>query len=332
MHEHATNTSRRPTYRRRGLVFTTAAMVSVLAVITTGCTAAFTAIPGVPNCTITPANSFWRSKVASLSVLPKSGQWINTIGANAGLKADFGSGLWLGEKIGIPYTIIPGTQPLVSITGEYSDSDHGQFPIPPSPNIEGGGDKHILLVDKDNCKLYETWNSVKVSNSLWSVGSAIRWDLKSNTMRAAGATSADAAGLQILPGLVRYEEVASGTVRHAIRMTIPTTAGSYVWPASHVAGSNSAYPPMGSWFRLRASTININNFDPAVRPIIVALETYGAVIADNGSAFYMSGVPDERWDNSKLQTLGQIKGSQFDVVDASIMKVANGSYQSNTAS
>ncbi len=330
MREHTTNANRSRTHRRRGLVLSTAAMVAVVAVVATSCGAAFTPVIGAPNCMLTPASSFWRSNVTTLPVRAGSATSIATIGNNAGLKADFGPGLWQGAKIGIPYTIIPGNQPLVSISGEYPDSDHGLFPIPANPNIEGGGDKHILLVDKDNCKLYETWNSVKQANGSWKVGSAARFDMRSNVMRADGATSADAAGLQILPGLVRYEEVASGTVRHAIRMTIPDT-NSYIWPASHNAGSNAAYPPMGSWLRLRASTINLAGFDPAVRPIIVALETYGAVIADNGSPFFMSGVPDERWDNDLLATLGRIKGSQFDIVDASSLKVATGSYQSRTA-
>jgi hypothetical protein len=309
-------------------------MAAVIGLLSAGC-AVFTAIPGVPNCNVTPSNSFWRANVTSLPVHPSSATWIGVIGATKGLKADFGSGLWDGGPIGIPYTVIPGTQPGVAVSGYYPDSDPGPYPIPANANIEGGsastGDRHILLIDKDHCKLDEVWSAYPKSDGSWTIGSGAKFDMRSNVMRTAGATSADAAGLQILPGLVRYEEVASGTVRHAIRMTIPHTSTSYVWPASHQAGISGNYPPMGTWLRLKSS-VNPANFPADVRPIIVALQTYGAVIADNGSAFYMSGVPDERWNNDDLATLGGIKGSSFDVIDASSEQVAANSYQARTAS
>jgi len=311
-------------------------MVSVVAVLSSGC-ATFVAIPGAPNCKITPANSFWRANITSLPVHAKSSTYVNTVGATAGLKADFGSGLWNGSPIGIPYNVVAGTAAKQTIEFEYWDeSDPGPYPIPANPKIEGGGDRHILMVDKDNCILYETfatWPGPNGWTSGVTAGSGAVFDMRSNAMRPNGWTSADAAGLPILPGLVRYEEVAAGKVLHAIRMTVPQTAGVFVWPASHKTGTASAntYPPMGTWFRLK-STVNENNFDPAVRPIIVALKTYGAVVADNGSAWYMTGVPDSRWDNSKLATLGAIKGSDFEVVDASSEKVADNSYQARTAS
>jgi hypothetical protein len=292
--------------------------------------------PGSMSCESTPANSFWRADVTGLSVHGSSGTWIATAGAGKGLKADFGSGLWDGGPIGIPFDVVDAQTTKSAVSFDYADeSDPGGYPIPGVPSIEGGpqsgGDRHVLMIDKDACKLYELYSAYPNANGTWSAGSGIIMDMRSNAMRPEGWTSADAAGLQIMPGLVQYDEVASGVVQHAIRMTVPATQNAHVWPASHTAGSGGAsVMPMGTWLRLKAS-VNELAFDPAVRPIIVALKTHGAVIADNGSAWYMSGVPDERWDNDKLATLGQIKGSDFEVVDASPLKVANGSYEATTA-
>jgi hypothetical protein len=317
----------------------TAAVLAVVGLLSSSCSS-FVAIPGVANCNITPANAFWRARVASLPLHPQSSTYITTAGAASGLKADFGSGLWDGGPIGIPYNVVSGTQPKVNVTFDYADeSDPGPYPIPADPKVEGGanatGDRHVLIVDKDACRLYELWDTHPGPNGWGSgvtAGSGAIWDMSSNAMRPDGWTSSDAAGLQVLPGLVRYEEVQSGVVQHAIRMTVPRTQGAYVWPASHRAGtSGTTTMPMGTWLRLKAS-VDENAFDPAVRPIIVALKTYGGVIADNGSAWYMSGVPDERWDNDKLATLGAIKGRDFEVVDATTEKVAPGSYQATTAS
>jgi len=221
------------------------------------------------------------------------------------------------------------------VTFDYADeSDPGGYPVPANPLIEGGngstGDRHILMIEKDACKLYELYSAYPNANGTWQAGSGIIMDMRSNAMRTAGWTSADAAGLPIAPGLVQYDEVASGVVQHAIRMTVPGTQGAYVWPASHVAGSDAAAMPMGTWLRLKAS-VNETLFDPAIRPIIVALKTHGAVIADNGSAWYMTGAPDPRWDNDKLATLSAIKGSDFQIVDASSLQVAPNSYQATTA-
>jgi hypothetical protein len=291
---------------------------------------------GSASCEITPTDSFWRSDVTGLPVHASSSTWIATTGAGKGLKADFGSGLWAGGPIGIPYAVVDAYQPTVPVSFDYADeSDPGGYPIPTNPLIEGGsasgGDRHVLLIDKDACKLYETWSSYPNPDGSWHAGSGAMWDMRSNAMRPDGWTSADAAGLQITPGLVQYDEVASGTVAHAIRMTVPSTQNAYVWPASHKAGAGGVNTmPMGTWLRLKAS-VDENAFDPAVRPIIVALKVHGAVIADNGSAWYMSGVPDPRWDNDKLATLGAVKGSDFDVVNASSLQVAANSYQSTTA-
>jgi hypothetical protein len=335
----ATSATPKGRRRHRRLGLSTLAVASVVAVFSSGC-AVFTAIPGVTGCNITPPNSFWRANITTLPVHAKSATYVNTIGATAPLKADFGSGLYQGSPIGIPYNVVPGTQTKRTVTFEFWDeSDDVGYPIPNPPKIEGGGDRHVLMVDKDNCRLYELYKTYPGTNNDWTsgitAGSGATWDMRSNAMRPDTWTSGDAAGLQILPGLVRYEEVnaGSGTVRHAIRMTVPDTAGVYVWPASHKTNSLSpnTYPPMGTWVRLK-STINPANFDPYVRPIIVALKTYGGVVADNGGAWFMSGVPDSRWDNAKLATLAAIHGSDFEIVDASSEKVANNSYQARTAS
>jgi hypothetical protein len=208
--------------------------------------------------------------------------------------------------------------------------------VPASPHIEGGasstGDRHVLLVDRDNCVLNELYDAHPNGDGSWHAGSGARWDMRSNAMRPDGWTSADAAGLPILPGLVRYDEVASGTVSHAIRMTVPATAGAYVWPASHRAGSASLATtmPMGAWLRLKPG-VDESAFPVQVRPIIAALKVHGAVIADNGSAWFMSGAPDDRWDNDQLATLGRLHGTDFEVIDASSERVAVNSYQASTA-
>ncbi|MBI2704191.1 MAG: hypothetical protein HYX32_02705 [Actinobacteria bacterium] len=294
--------------------------------------------PGT-NCAITPTSAFWRADVSGLPVHPNSANWIANSGQTAGsggsrsLKADFGSGLWNGEKIGIPYNVADSSTPRYNLTFDIADeSDQVPYPIPGNPNIEGGGDRHILTVEKDTCRLYETWDT-RLNNGQWEAGSGATWSMTSNAMRPDTWTSADAAGLQILPGLVRWEEWNSGVIPHAIRITIPHTQRAYDWPASHQAGdtTSSNTPKMGAWMRLK-STVNPDNYDPYLRPIIVALKTYGAVVADNGSPFYMSGAPDERWDNEKLQLLSAIRGSDFEYVNTTSLKVANNSYQATTAS
>ena len=316
--------------RRRPI---TALAIAFVAVVAVACNPAAAPVPGAPNCPMMPANNYWHAVVTSLPASAKSASYVTNIGATAGLKADFGSGLWQGSPIGIPYTTVPGTQPKVAMTFDYaSDSDPGPYPIPANAPVEGGGDKHVLVVDRDNCKLYETWNSTKNADGSWHAGSGAVFDMKSNALRTATFTSADAAGLPILPGLVRYYEVAAGAINHAIRITVPTSQKAYIWPARHQAGSttNTNYPRMGEWFRLKAS-IDPTTFDPAVRPIIVALQKYGAIVADNGSAWYMSGVPDSRWNNDKLQTLGRIKGSDFEAVNTASLIVNPSSGQATTA-
>ncbi len=311
------------------------AVAAVAALLAVGCE--HVPIPGAPDCRLTPVNNYWRADVRNLPVHSRSAAYINNIGANATLKADFGSGLWDGGPIGIPYIVVPGSQPKVPVAFQYwQESDPGPYPIPANPPIEGGdnatGDRHVIVVDKDNCTYYETYSTYSDGHGGWRAGSGAVWNMRSNALRPDTWTSADAAGLPILPGLVRYDEVAAGKVLHAIRITVPTTQSTYVWPARHEAGSttNANYPPMGTWLRL-SPTIDPNTFDPTVRPIVVALQTYGAIVADNGSPWYMSGVPDERWDNDKLRELARIKGSDFQVVNTSSLIVDPDSGQATTA-
>lgn len=294
-------------------------------------------VAGAPDCRLTPVDNYWRADVRGLPVHSRSAAYISSIGATASLKADFGAGLWNGGPIGIPYTVVPGTQPKVPVSFTYDDeSDPGPYPIPPNPPIEGGpaadGDRHVIVVDKDNCVYYETFSTYPDGHGGWEAGSGAVWDMRSNDLHPDTWTSADAAGLPILPGLVRYEEVEAGKVLHAIRITVPTTQKAYVWPARHQAGSttNLNVPPMGTWLRLSPS-IDPATFDPMVRPIVVALQTYGAIVADNGSAWYMSGVPDSRWNNDKLRQLARIKGSDFQVVNTSSLIVSPDSGKATTA-
>ena len=307
-------------------------------VVVAACNPPASHVPGAPNCPLSPATSYWRADVSKLPVLATSATYVASEGATTGVHADFGSGLWNGGPIGIPYTTVPGTQAKVAMTFDYaSESDPGPYPFPANAPIEGGsastGDRHVLVVDRDACKLYETWDSHPNPDGSWHAGSGAVFDLNSNALRPAGWTSADAAGLPILPGLVRYDEVASGVVRHAIRMTVPHTQQAYLWPARHQAGesTNANLPHMREWFRLKAS-IDPNSFDPAVRPIIVALQHYGAIVADNGSAWYLSGAPDSRWNNDLLATLSCIKGSDFEAVDTHSLIVNPNSGQATTAS
>lgn len=283
--------------------------------------------PTLGPCLVLPPSSIWNTRVDTLPVHPDSDAFIATIGAATGLHPDFGSGLWNGGPIGIPFTTVPGSQPPVAVTFDYDDeSDPGPYPIPEDAPIEGGpeatGDRHVLVVDRDRCRLYETWSSWPQPDGSWHAGSGAVFDLGSNLLRPDGWTSADAAGLALLPGLVRWEEVAAGEIRHAIRFTASRTRKAHVWPARHDASSSTDpdRPPMGQRFRLKA-TFDTSGFAAEVRVILEALKTYGLILADNGSNWYLSGVPDERWDNSVLHTLGVVEGSDFEAVDATVLMV-----------
>ncbi len=279
--------------------------------------------PTLAGCPLFPADNIWNWPVVDLPLHPLSTTYIQTIGETGHMHADFGSGLWNGGPIGIPFVVVPGTQPRVPVTFEYADeSDPGPYPIPSDAPIEGGaqssGDRHILVVDEDECVLYETWSTYPNPDGSWRAGSGARFDLRSNALRPDTWTSADAAGLPILPGLVRYDEVAAGEIRHALRFTVPQTQRAYLWPARHFASHlvEARYPPMGLRLRLRAE-FDDSGFSPEARVITEALKRYGMILADNGSAWFLSGVPDERWANDHLRDLGRIAGADFEAVDAS---------------
>ena len=294
-----------------------AAVVSVVALGVGVSMAAASPLPG-SSCAIFPADNPWNVSVDKLPVEPDSATIINSIGATKGLHADFGAGLWQGQPIGIPYNVVPGTQRKYAVTFDYADeSDAGPYPIPAGVKVEGGSDRHALIEDKTNCKLYELYDLRKVGTK-WYAGSGAIWSLKSNALRPAGWTSADAAGLPILPGLARYDEVAAGRIDHALRFTVAKTRKAYIYPARHYASSSTdpALPPMGLRVRLKAS-YDISGFPTQARVVLQALKTYGMMVADNGSSWFVSGVPDSRWSNDQLHTLGQVPGSAFEVVDTS---------------
>lgn len=286
--------------------------------------------PAILSCPLFPADNILNRRVDSLPVHARSAQWIASMGASTGLHPDFGAN-WNGGPFGIPWTSVPGSQPRVPISFCYSsESDPGPYPIPPDAPVEGGSDRHVLVLDRDNCKLYEIFEAQKKANGSWSAGSGAVFDLRSNALRPAGWTSADAAGLSILAGLVRYEEVQSGSIRHAIRFTANTTSKAYLWPARHQAGSTSDgnYPPMGARFRLKAS-VDISGFDARIQVIFRAFKEYGLILADNGSNWYISGAPDPLWNDDLLVTaFGKLKGSDFEAVDVESLKIDPNSGQS----
>jgi hypothetical protein len=282
--------------------------------------------PLIAGCPLLPADNIWNTPVDNLPLDPNSNGYINTIGAGRHVHADFGAGTWQGFPIGIPFNLVSGNQPKSTVSFYYaSESDPGPYPIPNQPLIEGdpngSGDRHILIVDRDNCILYELYAAYQ-QDGQWYAGSGAIFPLNSHILRPAGWTSADAAGLPILPGLARYEEVASGEIRHALRVTAPQTRKAYTWPARHYASSltGSQYPPMGQRFRLKA-TYDISGFSPQAKVIARALKKYGLILADNGSAWFISGAPDERWDNDVLHELDVITGSDFEAVEVSSLMV-----------
>lgn len=286
-----------------------------------------TAPPAIAGCPLQPADNIWNVPVDTLPTDTNSDAYVNTIGRASHVHADFGSGLWEGFPIGIPYTTVPGTQPKFTVDFWWpAESDAGPYPIPPNVPIEGdpngNGDRHILIVDRDNCLLYELYAAHQI-NGQWNAGSGAIFDLNSNALRPDTWTSADAAGLPILPGLARYDEVAFGEINHALRFTAPQTRSSYVWPARHEASdlTGAQYPPMGQRFRLKADFVIDNSFSPHAQTILRALKKYGLILADNGSRWYISGAPDERWNNDVLHELDVVTGDDFEAVDVSSLMV-----------
>ena len=234
---------------------------------------------------------------------------------------DFGSGNWDGGPIGIPYNLVAGSTVMkYSVDFYYPDeSDPGPYPLPDHPKQEYGSDGHILVLDTDTCTLYEIYDA-SFNNGKWSGGSGAIWDLRSNSLRPADWTSADAAGLPILPGLVRYDEITSGEIKHALRFTASSTAG-YIWPARHLTSpAQNGIPPMGARFRLKAD-YNITSFPKELQVLLQAMKTYGIILADNGSDWYVSGTPDKRWTNDMLHQLDLLSGDDFEAVDSSVLMV-----------
>jgi hypothetical protein len=274
--------------------------------------------PQIAGCPLLSLDNIWNTRIDGLPLHERSSAYIASIGPDTSLHPDFGT-IWEGAPIGIPYTTVPGDHPKVPVAFDYEDeSDPGPYPIPPNPPIEAGSDRHILIVDREHCILYELFGAYQQDGN-WYAGSGAIFDLRSNGLRPMGWTSADAAGLPILPGLVRYEEVAAGEIRHAIRFTAARTQKAYVWPARHYASAitDPNVPPMGQRFRLKAS-FNISGFSAEVQVILKAMQRYGIILADNGSNWYISGSPDARWNDDVLVSeLRQIQGSDFEAVDVS---------------
>ena len=287
-----------------------------------------TPIPPPPpdDCPVLPADNIWNRPVTDLPVHSESTDYIAAIGADTAFHADFGSGVYppgSTSPIGIPYVEVDGATPVAIVFTDYGDeSDPGPYPIPDGAPIEGGaeasGDRHVIVVDTADCTLYELFYAWPQPDGSWDASSGAVYDLTSNALRPDGWTSADAAGLPIYPGLVRYEEVASGVINHAIRFTAPSTQKAHVWPARHDASSltDPAYPPMGQRFRLKAG-YDISGYSPEIQVVLTAMKEYGIILADNGSAWFVSGAPDERWDNDMLHELDDLTGDAFEAVDVS---------------
>lgn len=307
-------------------------IISVFLTLHTVSTASAQA-PEIEGCQIFPADNIWNVPVDTLPRHSRSDDYVNSIGLGAHVHPEFGSGLYNGGPIGIPFITVSASQPTVPMSFYYADgSDPGPYPIPPNVPIEGGeqsdGDRHVLVLERDSCTLYEVYDSHLQQDGSWSSGSGAIFNLNSHALRPETWTSADAAGLPILPGLVRYDEVAAGEIRHAIRVTAPRTQRAYVWPARHYASSetDATLPPMGQRFRLKAS-VDISGFPADVQVVLRAMKKFGVILADNGSSWFITGAPDERWNNDNMHLLQQIIGSDFEAVDVSSLQISADSGQ-----
>lgn len=278
--------------------------------------------PPPGSCPIFPADNPWNTDISGLPVHPRSDAFIDSIGRDTHLHPDFGT-VWDGAPIGIPYVVVPGSQARVPVSFEYADeSDPGPYPIPPDAPIEGGpdgdGDRHVLALDPDGCVLYELYAAYPVDGGAsWRAGSGAIFDLRSNALRPAGWTSADAAGLPIFAGLVRYDEVVErGEIPHALRFTVSRSQRGYIAPATHLASSDTDpdLPPMGLRVRMRPDH-DCSSYTSEVQVICTALKRFGMLVADNGSDWYVSGAPDPRWSDDNLRDLAEITGAAFEVVD-----------------
>jgi hypothetical protein len=278
------------------------------------------------TCDVFPADNVWNTPITTLPVNKHSAQWVKTIGRGDDLHPDFGPSYGAQPvPYGIRITVVSGQHKTVKVHFTYSsESDHVRYPLGSDTKIEGGkhasGDRHAIIVDKATCRLYETWNTRHTSHG-WTAGSGATWSLRSNTLRPKGWTSADAAGLPILPGLLRWSEVKAGRVDHAIRFTAPVTSRRFLWPARHEAGSTSsaAAPPMGARFRLKAS-FPIGHYSRDTRVVLRAMKTYGLILADNGSPWYFQGASSTHWPSSLIDQLKTIPAKDFQAVDESSLR------------
>lgn len=280
----------------------------------------------IGNCQVFPANNIWNYDISHLPVLRNSAQYTANIGMNNSLSHDFGNG-----TSGIPYNIVSSTQPYVPVHFNLygSESDPGPYPIPPNPLIEKGSDRHVLVIDSGTCKLYELWEGSRGSDGSWNAGGGAVFNLNSNNLRPNGWGSADAAGFPITPGLVRYDEVATGAIKHTLRVVLNHPQHAYIWPARHTDGRtfDPKAPPDGTRFRLKAS-VDISSFSPQSRIILTALKKYGMFVADSGPlAMEISGTPDAHWDVSDLHSLSRIHASDFEAVDESSLQISPDSAQ-----
>jgi len=297
------------------------AALAACALALSGASAQALRLPSAPKCPVFPVNNAWNQRVDTLPVDAASDAIVRSIGVGDHMHADFGSGLWEGGPIGIPITVVGRKTPRSRVSFEYaSESDKGPYPIPRNVKIEGGpaadGDRHALLLDRDSCKLYELFALHPKAGGGWRAGSGATFNLRSNRLRPAGWTSADAAGLPILPGLARYDEVKRGRIDHALRFTVSRSRRAYMYPARHFASdlTDPSLPPMGLRLRLKQS-FDTRPFPRQARIVLESLKRYGMIVSDNGSDWYVSGAPDPRWSNDQLHTLHRVTGSAFEVVD-----------------
>ena len=283
------------------------------------------------SCPTFPSDNWWHADVRHLPIDPRSKNWLSHMSTGVDLHPDFGSSFGHGPNYGLPITVVAHSHPRVRVHFHYGrESDKGRYPLGADTRIEGGSDRHAIMVDRGSCTLYETFATRK-QNGKWYAGSGAKWSLTSNKLRHNGWTSADAAGLPILPGLLRWSEVKHGTIDHAIRFTTDVSSKHHLWPARHDAGSKLSlkeFPPMGARFRLRAS-YHPTGFGPKARSVVQAMKTYGLVLADNGSPWYFQGERNAKWPNSLLDQLKQIPANKFVAVDTSSLKVSNDSGQTH---
>ena len=273
------------------------------------------AAAAIAGCPVFPATSPWNQRIDGEPVRPGSDAMIRAIGLDGSVHPDFGSGRYDGNPIGIPYQVVSRHAKTRRVKFQYADeSDKGPYPIPAHPKIEGGSDRHLLIVQRGSCRLYELFAAHK-HGATWHAGSGAIFNLRSNHLRPKGWTSADAAGLPILPGLARYGEVAHGEIRHALRFTVDQTRDAFVFPARHKASDLTGpnLPAMGQRLRLKAK-VDISHLPKQAKIVATALKRYGMIVADNGSDWFISGAPDPGWDNDDLHQLGNLKGSDFEVV------------------